>query len=209
MDVKSELINHLGLARDFPIRFLNDASCFAIGEAWLGDAANYERIITITLGTGFGTTFIKSRLPVAGIEGIPDDGFLYHIPFQNSIADDYFSTRWFLKEYKKKTGNQLSDVKELVSLAKTDSKNLEIFEKFGKNLGGFLVPWITRFNADCIVLGGNISKSFSFFQKQMAEQFELNGLQTAICLSKTEETAALFGSAKLCDDNFYRKIVQP
>ena len=208
VDVKSELKNYLGLSSDFPIRFLNDASCFAIGEAWLGEAANYERIIAITLGTGFGTTFIKNRLPVAGVDGIPDDGFLYHIPFQNSVADDYFSTRWFLKEYREKTGMEISNVKKLTGLAKTDSKIPGIFEKFGENLGGFLVPWIEKFNADCVVLGGNISKSYPLFQKQMKEQFEKNQLQTAICLSKTEETAALFGSAKLCDDNFYRKIVQ-
>ena len=208
VDVKSELINHLGLSPDFSIRFLNDASCFAIGEAWLGEAANYKRIIAITLGTGFGTTFINNHLPVAGVDGIPDDGFLYHIPFQHSIADDYFSTRWFLKEYNEKTGNQVADVKELVSLANTDSKSLEIFHRFGENLGSFLVPWIEKFNADCIVLGGNISKSFPLFQKQMVEQFEKYGLQTAICLSKTDETAALFGSAKLCDNNFYRDIIQ-
>jgi len=208
VDVKSELINHLGLARDFPIRFLNDASCFAIGEAWLGEAANYERIIAITLGTGFGTTFIKNRLPVAGVDGIPDDGFLYHIPFQHSIADDYFSTRWFLKEYSEKTGMEISDVKELADLAQTDSTSLGIFGEFGVNLGGFLVPWIEKFKADCVVLGGNISKSFPLFQKQMKLQFEKNSLQTAICISKTDETAALFGSAKLCDDDFYRKIVQ-
>jgi glucokinase len=207
VDVKSELINHMGLSPDFPIRFLNDASCFAIGEAWLGDAANYERIIAITLGTGFGTTFIKNRIPVAGADGIPEDGFLYHIPFQNSIADDYFSTRWFLNEFKEKTGTQISDVKELTDRAKSDYKVHGIFEKFGENLGGFLVPWINRFNADCIVLGGNISKSYPLFQKQMEKQFDINGLQTAICLSKTDETAALFGSAKLCDEDFYRKIV--
>lgn len=207
VNVKSELINHLGLTPDFPIRFLNDASCFAIGEAWLGEAVNYKRIITITLGTGFGTTFIKNRLPVAGIEGIPEDGFLYHIPFQNSIADDYFSTRWFLKEYKEKTGKQISDVKELVNLANNDTKSRQIFEKFGGNLGGFLVPWIEKFNADCIVLGGNISKSFPLFKKQLEDQFEKNGLQTAICISKTDETAALFGSAKLCDDDFYSQII--
>jgi len=196
------------LSPDFSIRFLNDASCFAIGEAWLGEAANYKRIIAITLGTGFGTTFINNHLPVAGVDGIPDDGFLYHIPFQHSIADDYFSTRWFLKEYNEKTGKQVADVKELVSLANTDSESLEIFHRFGENLGSFLVPWIEKFNADCIVLGGNISKSFPLFQKQMVEQFEKYGLQTAICLSKTDETAALFGSAKLCDNNFYRDIIQ-
>lgn len=207
VDVKTELRNHLDLASDFPIRFLNDASCFAIGEAWLGEAVNYKRIITITLGTGFGTTFIKNRLPVAGVYGIPEDGFLYHIPFQNSIADDYFSTRWFLKEYTKKTGMEISDVKKLAGLAKTDSTIHEIFETFGENLGGFLVPWIVKFDADCIVLGGNISKSFPLFQKQMKQQFEKNSLQTAICISKTDETAALFGSAKLCDDGFYSQII--
>jgi len=207
VNVKSELKNRLDLAPDFSIRFLNDASCFAIGEAWLGEAANYERIIAITLGTGFGTTFIKNKLPVAGVEGIPEDGFLYHIPFQNSIADDYFSTRWFLKEYNEKTGKSILDVKELANLAKTDSKGLEIFEKFGKNLGGFLIPWIEIFKADCIVLGGNISKNYPLFQKHMKKQFEINGLQTAICLSKTDETSALFGSAKLCDNNFYNQII--
>jgi glucokinase len=208
INIKTELQQKLNLPADFPIRFLNDASCFAIGEAWLGEAANYERIIAITLGTGFGTTFIKNRLPVAGVNGIPDDGFLYHIPFQHSIADDYFSTRWFLKEYSEKTGMEISDVKELAYLAKTDSTSLEIFGEFGENLGGFLVPWIEKFKADCVVLGGNISKSYPLFKNKMQEQFEKNQLQTAICLSKTEETAALFGSAKLCDDNFYRKIVQ-
>jgi glucokinase len=208
VNIKSELINRLDLTPDFPIRFLNDAACFAIGEAWLSEAANYKRIIAITLGTGFGTTFIKNRLPVAGIHGIPDDGFLYMEPFCDSVADEYFSTRWFLKEYRGKTGIQVSDVKELAVLVNTDPKISEIFEKFGENLGGFLVPWIEKFNADCIVLGGNISKSYPLFKNKMKEQFERNQLQTAICLSKTEESAALYGSAKLCDDNFYREIVQ-
>jgi len=207
VDVKLELVNYLGLPADFPIRFLNDASCFAIGESWLGEAANYDRIIAITLGTGFGTTFIKNKLTVAGIYGIPEDGFLYHIPFQYSIADDYFSTRWFIREYKEKTGIQVSDVKELAELSKTDSKISEIFEIFGENLGRFLITWIEKFKADCIVLGGSISKSFPLFKKQMKEQFEKNSLRIAVCLSETDETAALFGSAKLCDNDFYSQIL--
>lgn len=56
VDIKSKLRNRLDLAPDFLIRFLNDASCFAIGEAWLGEAANYERFIAITVGTG---TFLR------------------------------------------------------------------------------------------------------------------------------------------------------
>lgn len=114
----------------------------------------------------------------------------------------------FLQEYNGKTGKLVLDVKELADLAKKDSKIPGIFEKFGENLGGSLVPRIEKFNAGCIVLGGNISKSYPLFKNKMQEQFEKNQIQTAISLSKTEETAALFGSAKLCDDNFYRRIVQ-
>lgn len=208
VDVKAELLQRLDLPNTFPIRFLNDASSFAVGEANVEPASKCNRIIALTIGTGFGTTFIKNGLPVAGVDGIPEDGFLYHIPFQNSIADEYFSTRWFLNEYKNQTGNDIPGVKELVKLAKNDVKTKELFNTFGKNLGSFLVPWIQKFNADCIVLGGNIAKSFFLFEKEMKNQFQLNDIEILVCLSTLDEDAALIGSAKLCDTNFYSKLIE-
>jgi len=209
VDVKAELIRRLELPADFPIRFLNDAASFAVGEANVDPASKFKRIIALTIGTGFGTTFIKKGLPVAGEDGIPDDGFLYHIPFQKGIADDYFSTRWFLKEYKNQTGKDVEGVKELVNLSERDEIAKELFNEFGKNLGGFLVNWIKAFEADCIVLGGNISKSFSLFEKEMKKQFDLNGIKIFICQSTLDEEAALIGSAKLCDEKFYTKLTRP
>ncbi len=206
VNIRTEIIQRLELPSNFPVRFLNDAAAFAVGEANVKPASDFNRIIALTIGTGFGSTFIKNGLPVAGIDGIPDDGFLYHIPFQNGIADDYFSTRWFLGEYKKQTGVTVSGVKELAKLAETDKNANYLFSSFGYNLGSFLILWIQKFKTDCIVIGGNISKSFSLFEKEMQNQFKKNGIKIPVFQSTLDEDAALIGSAKLCNDNFYSKL---
>jgi len=207
VNVREEIQNRLNLPADFPVRFLNDAACFAVGEAWTGAASDYRRIIALTIGTGFGTTFIKNRLPVSGKDGIPEDGFLYHVPFKSSIADDYFSTRWFQKAYSEKTGKSIRGVKELAEKAPKEVVVAELFREFGRNLGQFLAPWIKQFRADCLVLGGNISKSLLLFKPDLEQQLKKMEVNPAICLSKPEEDAALFGSAKLCDDSFYNGLL--
>lgn len=208
VDIKTELIKRLVLPVDFPIRFLNDAASFAVGMANVEPVSKFKRIIALTLGTGFGTTFIKNGLPVAGEDGIPDDGFLYHIPFQKSIADEYFSTRWFLNEFRNQTSKEISGVKELVELAESDETAKRLFNDFGKNLAVFLISWIQKFNADCIVMGGNISKSYSLFESALKFEFKNRGIEPEIVISELDENAALIGSAGLCDDVFYKKLIE-
>ncbi|WP_136466992.1 ROK family protein [Flagellimonas onchidii] len=45
----SPLLNHEGV---LPIRFLNDATSFAVGEAWLAESLGYQNQLCVTLGTG-------------------------------------------------------------------------------------------------------------------------------------------------------------
>lgn len=208
VNVGQELQSRLGLPPDFPVRFQNDAVCFAIGESLHGRAASFSRILAITLGTGFGTTFIHNHLPVAGREGVPDDGFLYHVPFGNSIADDHFSTRWFLREYENLTGEQVHGVKELAAMAETNDAALRLFRTFGENLGLFLAPWLKTFGAGCLVIGGNISASFHLFGEALKIAFDEAGIQIEILLSALQEDAALMGSASLCDNLFYERLLK-
>ena len=208
VDVKSELIQQLNLPADFPVRFLNDAACFAVGVANAEPASKYNRVLALTLGTGFGTTFIKNGMPVAGVDGIPDDGFLYHVPFLDSIADEYFSTRWFLKEYKRMTGKEAGGVKELTHIAEHDADVKELFHIFGKNLGSFLVPWSKKFNTGCIVMGGNIAKSYPIFDTALSDVFRNESIKTEIVISSLDEDAALIGSARLSDNSFYQNLVE-
>jgi len=206
VNVRKELSGILNLAEDFPVRFINDASAFAVGETSQGRPSEFNQVLAITLGTGFGSTFIRNKIPVAGENGVPDDGFLYHIPFKNSIADDYFSTRWFLQEYKSRTGKNIKGVKEMAELAGSDGTVLDIFEVFGNMLGTFLSPWIMRFGVECLVLGGNIAHSFSLFENQLRSAFKMNNLQPEICISALGENAAIIGSAQLCDNDYYSQL---
>src|SRR5258705_3610586 len=46
------------IIKNTPVFFLNDAASFAKGEYSVGAAANSSRSIILTLGTGFGSTFL-------------------------------------------------------------------------------------------------------------------------------------------------------
>ncbi len=220
INVRQELRKRLGLDVSVPLRFLNDATSFAIGEAWTGKASAYRKNMAVTLGTGFGSAFIADGIPVESGPGVPEYGCVYHLPFGNSIADDHFSTRWFLARYKEVTGKDISGVKELAELDAGyrmqdagSSPNVSIpnpasriFHEFGSNMGAFLAPWLLKFNAECLTMGGNISNSFSLFKEPFLQSLKDYGCSIPVFISELGELAGITGSARLCDDSFYSRL---
>ncbi|MGE5419821.1 MAG: ROK family protein [Chloroflexota bacterium] len=196
----------LRLPENVPIRFINDASAFAVGEAWAGSARNFTRSLSITFGTGFGSAFIADKIPVCDGPQVPRIGCVYHLPYEEGIADDYFSTRWFLKQYKTIKGKELSGVKELASLAKSDSVVRGLFTEFGEKSAKFLTPWLKSFEAEILVVGGNISHAYDLFGDVFEATFRKEGWNGAVELSKLKEDAALFGSAYLFNDKFWKDV---
>ena len=142
-NVKNAISDSLGFPDDFPVRFMNDVSTFAVGEALIGKASKAERSMSVTLGTGFGSAFIANRIPIVDGPEVPKLGCVYYLPYGDNIADDYFSTRWFIGKYKMLTGKELSGVKEFAKLAGTDKKGtnvLGLVEAAGKM--GFLAKGV-------------------------------------------------------------------
>ncbi len=191
---------------DFLIRFMNDASSFAVGEAWAGSAMDAERSLSITLGTGFGSAFIRDRIPIVDGEMVPKIGCVYHLPYRDGIADDYFSTRGLLGRYKKITGKDLKGVKELAALADMDNKVMDLFFDFGDNLALFLAPWLKGFGAEILVIGGNISHAYNLFGKVFESRLKTENCSSHVVLSRLREDAALIGSAYLLDDDFWTSV---
>jgi glucokinase len=197
---------NLGIQDGFLIRFMNDASSFAVGEAWQGSASGFNRSLSITLGTGFGSAFISDRIPIVDGPEVPKLGCIYHLPYKNGIADDYFSTRGLLSRYKKLTGKELSGVKELSALAATERQVRELFIDFGDNAGMFLAPWLKIFRAEILVIGGNISHAYNLFGEVFEERLRKENCFCEVAISKLKEDAALLGSAFLLDDNFWKSV---
>jgi len=205
-NITDAISQSLNVPADFLIRFMNDASAFAVGEAWAGSATSSNRSLSITLGTGFGSAFISNRIPIVDGPEVPKLGCIYHLPYNDGIADDYFSTRGLLGRYKNLTGKDLDGVKELAELAASNKIVADIFTDFGDKLGQFLIPWLKTFKAEIIVIGGNISHAYSLFGEALETRFTMEDCTCKIALSKLKEDAALLGSAYLLDDDFWKSV---
>jgi glucokinase len=206
LNVADAISKLLDVPEGFLIRFMNDASSFAVGEAWAGSAMKADRSLSITLGTGFGSAFISNRIPIVDGPEVPRLGCVYHIPYKEGIADDYFSTRWFIGQYRSITGKELSGVKELAELAVSDVTAMNLFTEFGNNSALFLVPWLKKFRAEILVIGGNISHAYDLFGGIFEERLRKENCTCDVVLSKLKEDAALLGSAYLLNDDFWKSV---
>ena len=185
---------------------MNDASSFAVGEAWAGSASRFNRSLSVTFGTGFGSAFISNRVPIVDGPEEPKLGCIYHLPYKEGIADDYFSTRGLLFRYKKLSGKELSGVKELAAIAGKDKMAADLFTDFGDNAGLFLAPWLKKFRAEILVVGGNISHAYNLFGDVFENRLKKENCFCEVAISKLKEDAALLGSAYLLDDDFWKSV---
>ncbi len=204
--IPSALHQLLTPGRDLPMRFLNDATSFAVGEAWLGVGRGYDKVVALTLGTGFGSAFLDRGIPIVEGETVPPEGCLWHLPFQDGIADQYFSTGWFIAAYEKLRGEKLSGVKTLMEKAATDEAARGLFRQFGRNLAECLAPWLRKFEAEIVVLGGNIAHALPMFEADLTKALDASGVSVRVAPSRLLEHAALIGSARLMDDAFWEKV---
>jgi glucokinase len=175
------------------ILMMNDAACFLRGEVYYGAAKGYQDVIGITLGTGTGSAMHHN--------GVTEDANLGPSPFMDSIADEYFSTRWFVKRYAEVTGKTVKDVKELSELYATDKNVRDVFSEFVKNLVYFLQGFVKTENPQVIVMGGNIAQSSNLFLKDLVKGLAEKGITIPITQAELGEEAAILGAASLFENH--------
>jgi glucokinase len=198
LNIKDELAERLGIPAS-NIKFVNDAASFMYGEVNYGAAKGYNNALGITLGTGLGSA--------TSINGIAKDAELWNSKFLAGIAEDYLSTRWFVNKYQDLTGKEVAGVKKLAAMVKVDVFAKQIFNEFGRTLGHFLVDFIKSTEAEIVVLGGNISKSFDLFGPPLIENLRAFNLDTVVKITKLNEHAQLIGAASRWKDVVEAKMV--
>ncbi|MDF2432341.1 MAG: hypothetical protein JWP44_1972 [Mucilaginibacter sp.] len=172
------------------ILFRNDAEATIAGEVLMGAGKDYQAVMGLTLGTGFGSAYNKN--------GITKDINLGSEPYRDSIADDYFSTRWFLRRYNELTGKTLTDgVKELSTLAEKSDVARDIFKEFAINMVDFLSRPIKQIGPEVLIICGNIAKASAFFLPYLAEGLS----STIVKLAQLGEHAPLIGAAAIFGDD--------
>jgi glucokinase len=83
---------------------------------------------------------------------------------------------------------------------------MDLFTEFGNNLGRFLAPWLLKFRAEIVVVGGNISNAYNYFGQTFEDSLRREGCSCKVALSELMEDAAFIGSAWLLDEKFWVDI---
>lgn len=198
-DLKSEFkqlltAEEFAFKPDFPIYFLNDVSAFTIGAAGLGNDPN-ERILSICIGTGCGSAFmVNGRLAPEGERGVPPKGWVFCMPYKDSIIDDYLSKRGLTAISKRLFGREIEGL-ELAQMVKSgDIKARDCFLEFGENIALALEPIFKSFAPTRLIFGGQIAKSFHIFGDALKNLCSENNVLLEIVTETSQ--MALKGLAK-------------
>ncbi|MBK1894520.1 ROK family protein [Chryseobacterium paridis] len=184
VNVKEELAKRLAISQD-QIHFVNDAAAFLEGEVFGGCAQGYQRVFGVTLGTGLGTTFYD------GTTSTDED--LWDSSFKDSICEDYLATRWFVNRYAELTGEEISGTKEL--LDKPKEIQSQVFQEYADSFSEFIVKYVRDYNPEVLVIGGNIAKTFPYFEQRFNENLAKNNINLPVKISAIFEDAAILGAA--------------
>lgn len=188
LNVKQILSEKLRVKKS-DIAMMNDAGCFLKGEVFSGAAIGCKNVVGVTLGTGLGSASFHN--------GNIYEGHLYSSPFKEGTAEDYLSTRWFVKRYREITGNTISSVKELRSRIAEDPRAASLFAEFGKNLGNVLAAYVQKHDCEMVIVGGNIMNAWELFYDETKKT--LDSLPKPVMIKKAElgEESALIGAASV------------
>jgi glucokinase len=203
------------------IVFVNDASAFAIGEWVAGAAQGADRTVGITLGTGVGSAFLDHGRAVSAGPSVPPGGYAHRLRIGGRPLEDVVSRRAIVAAYQSETAGQAGvDVDVIARYAGGgDAAARRVLDHAMGALGEALRPWLVRFRADVLVVGGGIAASWDLIEPALhASLFRPSGLGgpawtggTLVRSADTEESnlvGAAWHAANSQNDTFVNRSEQ-
>lgn len=184
------------IGADMPVVFMHDVTAAVLGEMRFGAAQGYKNIAVITLGTGLGFAHtINGEIQYSPM-GSPLVS-IYNRPYRDGVLEDYVSKRGFLRAYAEVRGEENPADLTVAMIGgmcgKGDKQALATFENVGKILAEELKPLLEEFNIECLLFGGQISRSFCYMESVFAKLKEEVGSLKHVSTLKHLSTAAPLG----------------
>jgi glucokinase len=140
----------------------NDANCFALGEKYFGKGREAHSLIGLTIGTGLGAGIIINDKLYPGLNtGAGEFGC---VDYLDKYYEYYASGQFFENCYH--TNGEVVFQKAQSG----DPLSIMILEELGTHIGNAIKMILYTYCPELIILGGSISKSYSFFEKTMWER---------------------------------------
>jgi fructokinase len=173
----STWLNGTLMARDLPerlgrpIRFANDANCFALSEATDGAAAGAAVVFGVIVGTGTGGGVVVQGRVLAGVNGVAGEWGHNPLPWpedeerpgppcycgRSGCIETYLSGPGLQRDFSRLSGRSL-DVHDIVEQAATaESEARACLQRYEDRMARSLASVINLLDPDVIVLGGGLS----------------------------------------------------
>jgi len=188
----SGILKKLPFIKNIPMFFVNDVTAFALGVSLDNKC---KKALCVCIGTGCGSAFLEDGKVVTNGRGIPENGWIYNLPFKDSCLDDYLSKRGLEKITTSIMGKPFDGKTLAFSLG--DKKAAACFAQFGQNLAEGLLPILDEFNPSAVVLGGQIMNSFGQFNQPLKQICNQKGIDLLVYPNTSQlAIAGLWAEAK-------------
>ncbi len=202
MPLKEDLEKALGKK----VSMENDANCFAMAEAKMGAAKDYDVVFGVIMGTGVGGGIVINKKIHHGRTNIAGE-WGHHTLHQNGnkcycgkngCVETYISGPALEKQWNELTGKKDSLPQIIQNL--DDDKAIQWKNEFLHNFGTALANVIDILDPDAIVLGGGVSNvSFLYDEgkKAVYDSVFSDLVDTPILKNQLGDSAGVFGASLL------------
>jgi glucokinase len=182
---------------NIPVSVNNDAKCFALGELHFGLGRGRKNLVGLILGTGMGSGVVINGKLFTGSNG--GAGEIGHIPYKAEEFEYYCSGRFFQREF----GLDSAEIQRRADAG--DFKAAEMLAAFGDHFADAVMAVLYAYDPEIIVLGGGVSRAYSYFEPRMRERLRIFKFQNALKRLKIVQSKkphiAVIAAAALCLDN--------
>lgn len=184
------------IGADMPVVFMHDVTAAVLGELSFGAAQGYKNVAVVTLGTGLGFAHTADGEIQYSPMGSPSVS-IYNRPYRDGVLEDYASKRGFLRSYAEVRGEANPENLTVAMIGgmcgEGDADALKSFENVGEILATELKPLLEELNIECLLFGGQISRSFRFMEPTIARLKEEVSTLKHIATMQNLSTAAPLG----------------
>lgn len=192
LDVRDFLVSTGCFDVDLPVWFVHDVNAVLAGEQWRGSARSFKNVAVVTLGTGLGFACLLDGKIQSSELGSPLFS-MYNRPCRDGILEDYASQRGILHIYKV-LNDKVPDwitVKDIAALAQMgDELALQTFRMMALILAESLYPFLEEKRIECLLFGGQISRSFPLMENTLKRQLrDITALMVIDTVSSIDNAA--------------------
>ena len=187
---------------DFPIFVKNDLNFSDIGERWVGNGNNSDKIVYISIGTGVGGAIIANGHLIEG-HNYSAGEFGYIIDGEDMKTGIFNETEDFGSLERKVSGYALSGKANKIGFSceelfreymKSNRLAAEVIDKFISELSIVIANLVSILNPEYVIIGGGVSESMGEIRGYISENVKkLTIFPVEIKLSKLGGEAGAFG----------------